>query len=316
MTTSFTPDSPPEWSDDFEHVAVFYDGLDELVALLVDDVAAAVERGERIFLCVEREAWVAIAEQLGERATEVTYLADDVRYSKPAEAMRAVHQFTHDALDAGASAVRSIGVIPLDGDHDADWIRYEAAVNEVFADLPFTGVCLYDTSTLSSEVAQFAAAAHRSVVDGGRRHARSADAIEHPDVPPLEPPAREPDVSAEVESSSLARRAVRELLDGVVPDECLADVLLVVSELVTNGGLHGEQPIEIAVWLRPGHDVFVAVSDRGPGIDDPFFDLRPPAADSVGGAGLWIVGQLADRVDSRVQPDGTHRVVARVTLPG
>lgn len=314
MTGSLTPDSPPEWNHDFEHVAVFYDGVDELVALLVDDVGAAVDRGERVFLCVEREAWDAVEERLGDRAAAVTYLADDVRYAKPTEAMRAVHQFTCDALADGATAVRSIGVIPLDGHQDEDWIRYEAAVNEVFADLPFTGVCLYDTSTLSDEVAQHAAAAHKSVIGDGRRQVRDADAIEFPPVPPLEPPPRRPDVAAEVESSSAARRVVRELVDGAVPDEVEADLLLALSELVTNGRLHGRQPVEIAVWLRPGRDLHVAVSDHGSGIDDPFFDLRPPAPERVGGAGLWIVGQLADRVDSRMQPDGKHRVVARFAL--
>lgn len=313
MTNSLTPDSP-EKNPSFEHVAVFYDGVDELVAVLVDDIAAAVDDGERVLVCIELEAWKSIENALGDRAADVTYLADDVRYSKPAEAMRAVHEFAELALADGATAVRSIGIIPLDGHDDDNWIRYEAAVNDVLAHMPFKGVCLYDTSTVSAEVARDAAAAHLSVIEGGQRRTQPVDATRHPTVPALEPPPRTPDITNVVESSSTARRTIRELLAGVVSDARLADVLLVTSELVTNGLTDGEQPVEIAVWLRPGRDVHVAVTDRGTGIDDPFFDLRPPPPDRVGGAGLWIVGQLAARVDSRMKTDGTHRVVARLTV--
>ena len=315
MTSSFTPDSPSPTNDDFEHVAILYDGVDELVELLVDDIAAAVDDGERVLVCIDREAWVNIEERLGDRAADVTYIADDVRYAKPAEAMRAVHEFTQDALADGATAARSIGVIPLDGEHDEDWIRYEAAVNDVLARLPFKGICLYDTSTLSPDVARDAAATHLTVVDAAGRHTHDGDATAHPAVPPLLPPGESPDLSVEVDTAAAARRAVRELLDGAVPADTAADVSLALSELVTNGLVHGRQPVEISVWVRSGRDVHVAVGDHGSGIDDPFFDLRPPPPERVGGAGLWIVGQLANRVDSCVQPDGTHRVVARFALP-
>lgn len=315
MTESLTPDSPPEWNHEFEHVAVFYDGVDELVDLLVDDIATAIDDGERVLVCVERAAWDAIEQRLGHRAADVTYLPDDLRYAKPAEAMRAVHEFTREALAVGAPAVRSIGVIPLDGHDDEHWIRYEAAVNDVLSRLPFKGICLYDASTLSDEVARDAAAAHVSVIDRGVRHDHAGTATGHPAVAPLEPPSTPPDLATAVDTAATARQAVRELLDGAAPGPLAADVLLATSELVTNGLVHGERPVELTVWLRPGCDVHVAVADHGSGIDDPFFDLRPPEPGGVGGAGLWIVGQLADRVDSRLQPDGNHRVVARFTLP-
>ena len=315
MTSPFTPDAPVTDDGDFEHVAVFYEGVDELVELLADDIATAVDDGERVLVCIDVAAWNALEQRLGDRAAEVTYLADDVRYSKPAEAMRAVNEFVRDALDDGAPAVRSIGVIPLDGQRDEDWIRYEAAVNEVLAQLPFKGICLYDTSTLAPELAREVAAAHRTVVhpDGRRDHVGGATSL--PAVPALDPPTAPPDVVVEVDTSSTARCAVRGPLAADVPADIVDEVLLSLSELVTNGRVHGRQPITVEMWLRPGRDVHIAVTDHGTGIDDPFFELRPPAPDDVGGAGLWIVGQLADRVDSRMQPDGAHRVVARFALP-
>ena len=78
------------------------------------------------------------------------------------------------------------------------------------------------------------------------------------------------------------------------------DVLLLVSELVSNSVIHGRQSgpadIEVAVISRPGR-VRVEVSDLGPGID-------PDVAESATGWGLRLVELLSDRWGIEGPPGG------------
>lgn len=91
-------------------------------------------------------------------------------------------------------------------------------------------------------------------------------------------------------SISTARHAVRCLLDSVaIPPEVREDILLLVSELVTNAVLHAGTAVHVAASVYPDR-VIVAVSD-----DDPHHSpLRPdrgPMATS--GRGMRLVELLA-----------------------
>jgi anti-sigma regulatory factor (Ser/Thr protein kinase) len=95
-------------------------------------------------------------------------------------------------------------------------------------------------------------------------------------------------------------------LDGHLGD-VFGDVVLVISELVTNSvrhaGLDASDPVQLSVNVD-GDTVRVAVRDMGPGFKPP------PAPDDpghVGGWGLVLVEQLADRWG--VESDGDANVV-------
>ena len=93
------------------------------------------------------------------------------------------------------------------------------------------------------------------------------------------------------EAAGKARRAV-ERLAGELDPEVLADVRLLVSELVTNSVRHAGLGQGDSVRLRAeaaNARVRVDVTDSGPGFD-------PSAALSkVAGWGIYLVDQLADR---------------------
>lgn len=88
-----------------------------------------------------------------------------------------------------------------------------------------------------------------------------------------------------------ARDAVAVRLRGVVGAQILDDVLLVVSELVTNAFVHGRGTI--GLWLRLDGALLVGqVSDEGAG----FAPRRAGRSDDgAGGRGLRIVDSLACR---------------------
>jgi anti-sigma regulatory factor (Ser/Thr protein kinase) len=73
-------------------------------------------------------------------------------------------------------------------------------------------------------------------------------------------------------------------------EEPLDDVLLVVSELVTNAVLYGHGHIELRLAFDGPH-LMGAVSDEGPGFTQTL-PLVDPAR--IGGHGLYIVGRVAD----------------------
>jgi serine/threonine-protein kinase RsbW len=99
-----------------------------------------------------------------------------------------------------------------------------------------------------------------------------------------------------------ARDAVGEAAANRLRGESLETTRLLVSELVTNGILHGGagKPVDVSIELEDG-TVRVEVSDRGPG-----FAPRPRLPDETGGWGLYLMDQLADRWG--VARDGCTRV--------
>ncbi len=94
-------------------------------------------------------------------------------------------------------------------------------------------------------------------------------------------------------SVALARNAVRRLLEPGfrVPPEVVEDVLLLVSELVTNVVLHARTTVRVSACIDPGR-IRVSVGD-----DDPHHAPRRSGLGMEGtsGRGLRLVDLLASR---------------------
>ena len=97
------------------------------------------------------------------------------------------------------------------------------------------------------------------------------------------------------EAARVARARVRALCEGRTPYSLTDDVLLVVSELVTNALVHGQGTITVLVRITDGR-VAIGVRDDGPG--------QPRRQDvdaaSPRGRGIAMVARLA--LDWGVQP--------------
>ena len=285
----------------FEHRALFHEGLDELVASLAPEVSAGLADGARVLVCLDAPAQRALSSAV-EGSDAVTFLSNDVRYARPATAMGALNEFVSGAIAAGAPAVWSVGAIGFDGSvDDQQWHRYEAAVNDVLADLPLRAVCTYDTSALPAAVLAAARTTHPTVADDGARraseHFRSGPTLDPQAALHLAALVRrcgDPLFDDEVTTSSAVRDRLRQLLGPDLAPARLADLHLVASELATNAFRHGRPPVRCAVWSDDAH-VIVRVEDRGIGLADPYAELRPPRG-RIGGWGMWLVGQLSERI--------------------
>ena len=100
-------------------------------------------------------------------------------------------------------------------------------------------------------------------------------------------------LTEEVGAAAAARRALCEEDEGL-PATVRDDVLLLVSELVSNAVVHAgagpERPLQVQV-LRGPRWVVVTVSDEGPGFT---WRPSPEGGNESGGWGLFLVDQIAD----------------------
>src|SRR4051794_39337217 len=102
--------------------------------------------------------------------------------------------------------------------------------------------------------------------------------------------------AGDLQAPSSARIFVTNGLEPVLGNDGTStrdDIVLIVSELVTNSVLAGAAATDVQVDVDAAR-VDVRVTDAAPG----WPILRPAAADDVGGRGLSIIGHLADSVST------------------
>ena len=95
------------------------------------------------------------------------------------------------------------------------------------------------------------------------------------------------------QAAPAARQVVRDH-GSALPEQVLSDVMLCVTELVTNSVQHAQVSAEDSIVLAvqfSENTVRCEVRDDGPGFEPP---ATPPPEDADAGWGLFLVEQLAD----------------------
>lgn len=305
----------------FIHEAAYYGSDKEFLALAVPFLTGGLEAGEPTF-AVFTEPKTALLRDALPDPSAVTFLNGAEQYVRPAATIWAYRQLLAAKLAAGARQVRVAGG-PLDPNVGAPWTgwaRYEAAVNDTFANLPVWALCTYDTRTTPGDALADIAMTHPRLATVGGGRILSADYIEpgkfidtrlrvEPD--PLE--ALTPAIDVTDPGTRAARRSVEAVaLACGVRDEA-DDLVAAVNEAVTNALIHGRRPVRLRVWAGPER-VVVAVTDRGQGPSDPFAGLLPAAGFPDGGLGLWLIHLLCRHVTmSRDEHGFTIRMIAGKT---
>lgn len=120
------------------------------------------------------------------------------------------------------------------------------------------------------------------------------------------------ELDGDPDAPARGRHAVTAVLDSWGCDTDTRDnLLLVVSELVTNAVVHGAEPI-VVTMVRAPERIRVEVTD---GADDSSPHTNRAAADAENGRGLSVVTRLATAWGWRASPGHGKTVWAELPLP-
>lgn len=302
----------PEPDDRFRHEALIYGSDEELLDFAVPFLDDGVRGASATVLRLPPRLRALVLDALDDRAGVMIVPMES--FDTPMGAVRATRSLVEDLANrAGAGRVRMLGAVP----HDpwSAWVRYEAALNHVMGPLSAWGVCAYDRRETADDVLADVQRTHpRLAADGGTRTVeyrdpagflaeqaeRDGDPLLNraPDVELLDP---DPEQLAIIEVMAERTQLGRDDVNGL---------RLSTIELVRNAGDYGLRPICVRVWAAIDRLV-VAVTDRGPGLWDPFVGLITRGADGVG-HGLERVYDAVSEVVPLANADGfTIRLTQR-----
>ncbi|HVT78022.1 MAG TPA: sensor histidine kinase [Acidimicrobiales bacterium] len=301
----------------FDHDAFVYDSDDGYVEALAPSIGAALQDGRPVVAVVDERHASLLRAALGPSAQDVSWVDAVDWYRRPARTI-AGYDRTLRSTPRGAFVIGEVqfGSTPHEW---AEWTRYEAVLNRVFAHYEAHVVCPYDARVLPGSVVADAERTHPHMFGRTGRcpseHYIEPEALFAAFGPVIAVPGRDPDFVM-VDPPSL--RAARHFFADVAARAGLAwdnvqELSVGVSEVLTNARLHGAGAAVMRVWVDDR--LVCVIDDQGIGTDDPLLGLRVPAPTGEGGFGLWYTRQVFDHVDIAAAPEGGTRVVLASDLP-
>jgi anti-sigma regulatory factor (Ser/Thr protein kinase) len=306
------------------HEAGFYCSDAEFAALIVPFAEEGIAAGEPVIIGYDDRKSGLLRSWLTDPSA-VEFIGDKSLYATPARAIATYRRLFEFHVAMGARQIRIAGDVPHPGNGGRfeGWDRYESAVNTVWQDFPVWGRCLYDTATAPQTVLDVVERTHPRIVSpSGERRAndRYQGALGFEGLPyapdPLEDSA--PTIELTNRSAADARHALAQVGPGRIPGTTLDDLLIGVSEAVSNAQRYGRPPATVRIWATPGR-IVVTVHDKGRGPADRLAGLVPAPSNTSDrrlGLGLWTMHQLDIDVALRHADDGFTVRLRSGTIPG
>ncbi|MEV4809803.1 sensor histidine kinase [Micromonospora avicenniae] len=302
----------------YYHEAVRYDSDEDLLAVAVPFLLGGVAAGEPTFVALGERTGGLVRAALP-TGSGVEFLTGGSVYARPTAAIRSYRQLLVDQVAAGAGQIRIIGELPqiAFGATWDWWARYESAINHAYDDFPLWSMCAYDNRITPPHVLDEVARTHPRFATPGGGHVPSptytepAVYLREECAAPADPlQATPPLIELTDPTAARARAAVQAVDRRVLPPDDVDDLIVAVSETVTNALRHGQPPVRLRLWAGPDR-IVAAVSDGGDGPKDPFAGLLPAGDGATGGLGLWITYQSCNHVSLHRGPAGfTLRLTA------
>jgi anti-sigma regulatory factor (Ser/Thr protein kinase) len=305
----------------YVHEALFFGSTQELVDEAAPFLRDGLDAGSDVVLVCTDDNNRAVTEAL-DADERIICLRQPEVYQKPVTAIEHLRDLAHGRLSAGSEQVRIIGQLDFGASRRSwdEWSRFEALLNHVLSPFPLWSLCAYDTQSLPAPVIDAGQLAHPYVRRGGTRgtnpsYVEPAELLRRPQVGVEPLPDVEPTmVVTDLHDLRRLTRRLRDLLQAAhVGSDRVEDLVLAVNEVATNGVRHGTPPVAVRMWVEPDH-VTCSITDRGPGIDDPYAGYLPGGGETLpeGRFGLWLARRLCDELVLQHAAEGfTVRLVMR-----
>jgi anti-sigma regulatory factor (Ser/Thr protein kinase) len=306
------------------HEAGFYGSDAEFAALIVPFAEEGIAAGEPVIIGYDDRKSGLLRSWLTDPSA-VDFIGDKSLYATPGRAIATYRRLFEFHVAMGAGQIRIAGDVPHPGNGGRfeGWDRYESAVNTVWQDFPVWGRCLYDTTTTPAPVLDIVERTHPRIVSpSGERRAshryQGTSAFEG--LPYTPDPLEDCTPLAELVNrpAADARHTLAQIGRGRIPATTLDDLLIGVSEAVTNAQRHGRPPVTVRIWATPSR-IVVTIHDTGRGPADHLAGLVPAPInipDHRLGMGLWAMHQLDIGVALRHTDDGFTIRLRSGTIPG
>ncbi|MFC4145093.1 sensor histidine kinase [Micromonospora mangrovi] len=300
------------------HEAIFFDSEEHLLAVVLPFLLDGVANGEPTLVGFGERNTDLVRRALP-AGSPVTFLPGGDVYARPTGAIRSYRQLLSAYVAEGAQQIRIVGELsPASFGSTWDWwARYESAINHAYDDFPLWSMCAYDTRIAPAGVLHDVARTHPREARPDGSHVPTGVYTEprrylsEPRPMLLDPVQHDPPVVELTDPTPAeARAAVYAADKGQLPVDDVEDLVVAVSETVTNALRHGRPQVRMTLWSAEDR-IVVSVRDAGPGPDDPFAGLLPATTGTAGGLGLWISYQSCNHVALQRDPDGfTLRLTA------
>ena len=310
-----------------QHDALFFSGEQTLASTVVPFIRGGLDRGEMVFLgCSGHPVYPLLVALFGDDPG--LQLVEHRRPTRPVGVIDYYQRAMDGALRQGVPGFRAVGFVEFE-DIAGQWtesLRYEAALNRVFTSYPLATMCLWDLRRLPNAQAPAYRAAHPGLFgpDGrepNEEYVEPEELVCRPEYLPRPDPAQAAPPQYDAQVGDDLRHLRLELyplaLTSQMSSEKVDDFIKAAGGVALNACAHGDGTARVRLWAEP-HKLVCTITDRGPGIEDPFIGYakptskRPGEARGSGGFGMWAARQLCDSLDYTSGPDGfTVRLVSR-----
>ncbi|MFJ7219056.1 anti-sigma factor RsbA family regulatory protein [Amycolatopsis sp. NPDC098790] len=297
-------------ADPFAHPALFYRDDAEYLAGTVPFVWSGLAAGEPVAVAVPGRNLELLRRELGADAGRVRLLDMTEAGRNPGRIIPRVLRAFADAHPDGA--VRIIGEPIWAGRSAVEYpacVQHEALINHAFTGRDATILCPYDVSRLDPAALADAEATHPVLIDGAGHRASTAYAPDdvlaryNRPLPPGPPADRVVELPNTTDLAAARAVAHAQAAAGGLTDDQIADVEVVVTELLSNCVEHGGGTGTVRLWSEDGEFV-CEVQDSGT-LADPLAGRHPATPEQPRGRGLLLVNYLADLVRLHTGDHGT-----------
>ncbi|HKN96091.1 MAG TPA: sensor histidine kinase [Pseudonocardiaceae bacterium] len=288
---------------------MFYRSDGEYLSVLVPFVTEGLAAGHPVAVAVPEPNLALLRGALGAAADDVTMIDMEDAGRNPGRIIADVLlRFADRHRDRH---VRIIGEPIWPGRTATEYpacAQHEALINPAFAGRDVTIVCPYDVVRLDPEVVADARATHPVLWETDRRYRSDQYDPDHVVARYNRPLDGAPETTAVIvataaELPGIRRFATHHARNAGVPASRVADVELIVTELVTNSLDHTDGPCWVRIWSDHNH-LTCEVRDTGH-LTDPLAGRRPAPREQWSGRGLLLVNSLADLVRTHTTAAGT-----------